>query len=116
VYSPKNSNLRIAALKVSGIFDQNNSAKKPGRSVTNYVCGSMDTKPTPDHFTHILFHELVHLVDDEKGGKKIGDLGKYRDKAMKATHAVRMRNADNFALFATHSHMGTKGSSPVSRR
>lgn len=73
-----------------------------------YVCGSMDTKPTnADHFTHILFHELVHFVDDEEtGGRKIADEGKYRDSAMRAAHAVRMRNADNFALFATHAHMG----------
>lgn len=72
-----------------------------------YVCGSMDTKPTnSDQFTHILFHELVHFVDDETGGRQIADEGKYRDRAMKATHAVRMRNADNFALFATHAHIG----------
>jgi len=72
-----------------------------------YVCQSMDTKPTnADHFTHILFHELIHFVDDETGGRNIEDSGGYRDKAMKATHAVRMRNSDNYALFATHVNIG----------
>ena len=72
-----------------------------------FLCGSMDTKPTnADHFTHILFHELIHFVDDEINARNIGDGGGYRDKAMKASHAVRMRNSDNFALFATHNHMG----------
>ena len=71
-----------------------------------YVCASMDTKPAPDQFQHILFHELIHFVDDETGGRQIGDAGRYRDSAMKAAHATRMRNADNYALFASHVHFG----------
>lgn len=53
-----------------------------------------------------VYHELIHFVDDENKGRAIGDEGKYREKALQATHAVRMRNADNFALFGTHLHFG----------
>ena len=70
-----------------------------------YLCEASDTL-VPDHFVHVLYHELVHFVDDEDGGRKIGDKGKYRDKAMKAPHDIRMRNSDNYALLATHVHMG----------
>lgn len=59
-----------------------------------------------DLFTHVLFHELIHFVDDEVAGSTIGDQGKYREKALQASHQIRMRNADNFALFGTHMHFG----------
>lgn len=62
-------------------------------------------RATPDLFTHVLFHELVHFVDDESNGRSINDHG-YREKAMRIPHSLRMRNSDNFALFASHLHLG----------
>ncbi|MGI8813202.1 MAG: peptidoglycan-binding protein [Pyrinomonadaceae bacterium] len=70
-----------------------------------YLCDKSDIVPA-DLLPHVLFHELIHFVDDENGGRAIDDAGKYREKAMKAPHLIRMRNADNFALFATHLHFG----------
>ncbi|MEJ7849214.1 MAG: peptidoglycan-binding domain-containing protein [Pyrinomonadaceae bacterium] len=61
-----------------------------------YICGSMDTKPAPDQFQHIMFHELVHFVDDEVGGRNIGDEGNYRERAMRAPHPVAIsRGSDS---------------------
>ena len=59
----------------------------------------------PDLFTHILFHELIHFVDDESKERRIVDHG-YREKAMKLPHSLRMHNSDNYALFASHIHFG----------
>ena len=70
-----------------------------------FLCDKCDIIPA-DLLPHVLFHELIHFVDDENNGRAIGDQGKYREKAMKAPHAIRMRNADNFALFGTHLHFG----------
>lgn len=70
-----------------------------------YVCERADTLVS-DLFTHVLFHELIHFVDDEEGGRNIRDDGKYREKAMQASHLLKMRNADNYALFGTHLHIG----------
>jgi len=70
-----------------------------------FLCDKCDIIPR-DLLPHVLFHELIHFVDDEDGGRNIGDEGKYREKALRAPHPIRMRNADNFALFATHLHFG----------
>ncbi len=87
---------------------QAGDAKRPIPEVHSGLVflGEKSDTAVPDLFTHILFHELIHFVDDESGGRNIGDAGKYREKAMRAAHAVRMRNSDNYALFATHNHMG----------
>lgn len=69
-----------------------------------YLCDKIDTFP-PDKFTHVLFHELVHFVDDESNNRQIEDHG-YREKAMKLPHSLRMHNSDNYALFASHVHFG----------
>lgn len=70
-----------------------------------YLCGGLDGGVMPDLFNHILFHELVHFVDDESKERRIVDHG-YREKAMKLPHSLRMHNSDNYALFASHSHIG----------
>ncbi len=81
-----------------------------------YLCGKMDNALS-DHRTHILFHELIHFVDDESKERRITDHG-YRDDAMKLPHAKRMHNSDNYALFASHVHFGRSrllASQPVLR-
>jgi len=65
-----------------------------------YLCQRIDAF-VPDKFTHVLLHELLHFVDDESKEKRIIDYG-YRDKAMQLPHFMRMHNADNYALFASH--------------
>ncbi len=69
-----------------------------------YLARGLD-KRVPDHFTHILLHELFHFVDTESKEHRINDHG-YRDGAMKLPHEKRMHNADNYALFASHVHFG----------
>jgi hypothetical protein len=69
-----------------------------------YLCQPIDAK-VPDHFTHILMHELLHFVDDESKERRIGDHA-YRDKAMRLPHVLRMHNSDNYALFASHVYFG----------
>ena len=70
-----------------------------------YLCNRLDSGVVPDLFTHILFHELIHFVDDESKERRIVDHG-YREKAMKLPHSLRMHNSDNYALFASHIHFG----------
>ena len=70
-----------------------------------YLCNGLDSGVVPDLFNHILFHEMVHFVDDESRARRIVDHG-YRDKAMALPHALRMHNSDNYALFASHAHIG----------
>ncbi|MBK6972000.1 MAG: peptidoglycan-binding protein [Sterolibacteriaceae bacterium] len=70
-----------------------------------YLCNRLDAGVVPDLFTHILFHELIHFVDDESKEHRIVDHG-YREKAMKLPHSLRMHNSDNYALFASHIHFG----------
>ena len=69
-----------------------------------YLCQGID-ETEPDLFTHILLHELVHFADDESQERGIGDHG-YRELALRLPHALRTRNSDNFALFASHVHFG----------
>jgi hypothetical protein len=69
-----------------------------------YLCRGIDAK-VPDHFTHILLHELFHFVDDESKERQIVDHG-YREKAMQLPHDLRMHNSDNYALFASHVYFG----------
>lgn len=69
-----------------------------------YLCDGIDACST-DHFNHILIHELFHATDVETAATEIGDHG-YREEALKLPHHLRMRNADNYALFATHGHIG----------
>jgi len=69
-----------------------------------YLAQGLDKK-VPDHFTHILLHELFHFVDEESKEHSINDHG-YRDGAMRLPHEKRMHNADNYALFASHVHYG----------
>ena len=71
-----------------------------------YLCKLLDSA-LPDHRTHILFHELIHFVDDESKERQIVDAKNgYRDGAMKLNHEQRMHNSDNYALFASHVHFG----------
>lgn len=70
-----------------------------------YLCNRLDSGVVPDLFAHILFHELIHFVDDESKERRIVDHG-YREKAMKLPHSLRMHNSDNYALFASHIHFG----------
>ena len=70
-----------------------------------YLCERADGL-APDLLTHVLFHELIHFVDDETQGRSIDDSAKYREKAIKAPHKMKIRNADNFALFGTHLNIG----------
>jgi hypothetical protein len=70
-----------------------------------YLCERADTIPA-DLLTHVLFHEIIHFVDDETQGRNIDDGAKYRDKAIKASHDLKIRNADNYALFGTHLNIG----------
>ena len=70
-----------------------------------YLCNRLDSGVVPDLFTHILFHELIHFVDDESKERRIVDHG-YREMAMKLPHSLRMHNSDNYALFASHVHFG----------
>lgn len=70
-----------------------------------YLCSRLDGGVVPDLFNHILFHELIHFVDDESKERRIVDHG-YREKAMRLPHGLRMHNSDNYALFATHAHIG----------
>ena len=70
-----------------------------------YLCERADGL-VPDLLTHVLFHELIHFVDDETQGRNIDDGAKYREKAIKASHELKIRNADNYALFGTHLNIG----------
>ncbi|NRF65800.1 hypothetical protein HLB44_02250 [Aquincola sp. S2] len=67
--------------------------------------GSAAARLVPDHFEHVLLHELLHFIDEETTKRVIGDLG-YRDRAFQLPHEKRMRNADNYALFASHAFLG----------
>lgn len=69
-----------------------------------YLCDGIDACST-DHFNHILIHELFHATDVETVATEIGDYG-YRENAFKLPHPLRLRNADNYALYATHGHIG----------
>lgn len=73
----------------------------PGRV---YLCIGIDST-VEDHFAHILFHEMVHFIDEETQARYIFDHG-YRDDAMRLPHALRMHNSDNYALLASHIHFG----------
>jgi hypothetical protein len=71
-----------------------------------YLCQKLDEK-VDDLVSHILFHELVHFVDDETKERQIEDAPHgYREGAMKLKHEQRMHNSDNYALFASHAHFG----------
>lgn len=72
-----------------------------------YLCDGIDQVVSDDKFAHILMHELFHFVDDEAKETRIFDAPKgYRDGALRLTHAQRMHNADNYALFVTHTAIG----------
>ncbi len=70
-----------------------------------YLCKGMDEIENNDLFAHILMHELVHFVDDETLARVIVDYG-YGDTALRLPHQLRMRNSDNYALFASHVYFG----------
>jgi peptidoglycan hydrolase-like protein with peptidoglycan-binding domain len=75
-------------------------------SLRIYLCDGIDARPA-DHFAHILTHELFHFVDDETKERWIIDAPHgYRDGAMRLSHQQRMHNADNYALFVTHTAIG----------
>ncbi|HLW90802.1 MAG TPA: hypothetical protein VKS78_05810 [Roseiarcus sp.] len=83
--------------------DKRNNGTTPLRI---YLCDGIDARPQ-DHFAHILMHELYHFVDDETNASEIVDApGGYRDGAMRLPHRQRMHNADNYALFSTHTAIG----------
>ena len=72
-----------------------------------YLCDHIDLVKSDDLFAHILVHELFHFVDDETRQSLIVDAPHgYRDGAMRLTHEQRMHNADNYALFVTHTAIG----------
>jgi hypothetical protein len=68
-----------------------------------YLCDLIDDE-APERYLRILCHELFHFVDDE-AVHEIVDHGKLGG-ALDLPHALRMHNADNFALFAMHAHLG----------
>ncbi|NCA70814.1 MAG: hypothetical protein EOM91_12035 [Sphingobacteriia bacterium] len=70
-----------------------------------YLCRSLDQVLNEDLFKHIMFHEMIHFVDDESKERQIIDHG-YKEHALKLTHQLRMHNADNYALFASHAWFG----------
>jgi hypothetical protein len=70
-----------------------------------YLCRRLDSIVSSDLFAHILMHETVHFVDDESKAHQIVDHA-YRDKSMQLPHSLRMHNADNYALFASHVYFG----------
>lgn len=72
----------------------------------NYIylgqgCDNIST----DFFNHMLVHELLHMTDIETPGEEIVDKG-YRADALKLSHNDTLHNADSFAMFATHAHIG----------
>lgn len=69
-----------------------------------YLGAGSDNLST-DMFNHMIVHELLHMTDIETAGTEIVDKG-YRADAFKLSHADSMRNADSYALFATHCHIG----------
>ena len=71
-----------------------------------YLCDRIDFE-TQDLFAHILLHELFHFVDEESKERVIGDAPDgYREGAFKLAHESRMRNADSYALFTSHTAFG----------
>jgi hypothetical protein len=80
--------------------------KDPTTSGRIYLCDRIDYG-VQDLFRHVLFHELCHFVDDESKERRIVDANNgYREGALKLTHAQRMHNSDNYALFASHVAFG----------
>jgi hypothetical protein len=80
--------------------------KDPTTSGRIYLCDRIDFA-VQDLLRHILFHELCHFVDDESKERRIVDANNgYREGALKLTHAQRMHNSDNYALFASHVAFG----------
>ena len=72
-----------------------------------YLCDAADQITSDDKLTHILTHELFHFVDDESQARRIVDAAHgYREGALRLTHQQRMHNADNYALFVTHTAIG----------
>lgn len=69
-----------------------------------YLSAGCDNIST-DLFNHMIVHELLHMTDIETPGTEIVDKG-YRADAFKLTHADSMRNADSYAMFVTHCHIG----------
>jgi hypothetical protein len=69
-----------------------------------YLCDPID-QLEPDAFRWVLCHEMFHYVDDETASNHIGDHG-YAGKALEIPHALRLRNAENFALFTMHAAIG----------
>jgi hypothetical protein len=48
---------------------------------------------------------MFHYVDDETESNYLGDHG-YAGDALKLPHALRLSNAENFALFTMHAAIG----------
>ncbi|NRF71439.1 hypothetical protein HLB44_31080 [Aquincola sp. S2] len=69
-----------------------------------YLCDLIDDE-APERYLRILCHEMFHFVDDETTEHEIVDHGPVGG-ALDLTHAQRMHNADNYALFAMHAHTG----------
>jgi hypothetical protein len=67
--------------------------------------GSAAARLAPDHFEHVLLHELVHFIDEDTTKRVIADFG-YRERAFQLPHETRMHNSDNYALFASHAFLG----------
>lgn len=80
--------------------------RKEGEPDAGHVyLGAAAMRLVPDHFEHVLLHEVLHFVDDENAKHLIVDHG-YRDRAMQLPHDLRMHNSDNYALFASHAFLG----------
>lgn len=69
-----------------------------------YLCQASDSIST-DFFNHMMVHEMMHFADEETPATEIEDKG-YRADALTLSHADTLRNADSYALFATHCHIG----------
>lgn len=94
------SHIAYSPMQVSDKF------RKEGEPHSGRVyLGPRAAQLVPDHFEHVLLHELLHFVDEESFKHLIVDYG-YRDRAMQLPHDLRMHNSDNYALFASHAFLG----------
>ncbi len=69
-----------------------------------YVCDPFD-RVSDDRAIQGLVHEMAHSVDDETPAFSIRDHG-YASQAFRIPHALRMKNAENYSLYAAHVFLG----------
>lgn len=86
-------------------YSPTQSHTEPGLDPRRIYLGQGCDNISTDFFNHMIVHEMLHMTDIETPGTEIVDKG-YRADALKLSHADRMRNADSYAMFATHCHIG----------